>query len=471
MNKTAARNISRVINISYHCRKKHGITLQYSYNLMIALNMSPVQTEHTIEIKKIIAGGNGLGHLHDGMVVMVPFVLPGERVRISEIQRFSGHLRAEVLRIERSSPQRVEPFCTRFGTCGGCALQHTTYSNQLTIKKNILAESLERGQVLPAEDIRLPVASPDIRGYRYTIRLHIAENGRIGFHKAQSHEIVQVDHCPLAAPQLNKVLQNLIQFNQLPELAQFCSQVELSSSPADATVCATFHLSTKKNPPQPMLEKIRDQLDVAELSLKRQRQTFFSSKPLVFRQSFTILDHPHHLEWDSRCFFQVNPKQNERLVQLVCMNAGEVSGKKVLDLFCGMGNFSIPLALAGAKVTGIEHNRHAVEAAQANARNARISGSRFIAGDVAHHLQRLEKREHTFDVVVLDPPRQGLGRATGLLPGLEADRILYVSCDPATLSRDLRMLTEKRYRFVRAIPLDMFPQTHHIECLAVLEKN
>lgn len=438
---------------------------------MVALNEVPVQTEHTIEIKKIISGGIGLGHLDDGMVIMAPFVLPGETVKLSETKRFSGYIQAKTLQIERPSRKRLPPFCSQFGTCGGCALQHTPYPNQLAIKKEILVETLSRGHVLPEEDIPLPVPSPKAEGYRHKIRLHIGKNGRIGFHRMQSHELVQIEHCPLAAPALNEALRRLLQSDLLHELARFCTQMELICSPADNAVVATLHLLASKQPPQTLLDEIRKRIKLRNIALKFNRKTSFFPEPILLQQPFSVGSHEYTLKWDSRCFFQVNPEQNQQLVELVCTRAGNVTGRKILDLFCGMGNFSIPLGLAGAEVTGIELNKHSIRATRRNAQDAGIHADRFIAGDVSRHLQRLRKKESRFDLILLDPPRQGLGRAIQLLLRLEADKILYISCDPATLTRDLQPLIREDYSLKSVTPVDMFPQTHHIECLAVLEKN
>ncbi len=431
-----------------------------------------MQLEHTIEIQKIITGGSGLGHLENGMVVMTPFVLPGEQVTVTEIQRFSGHIQAKTLNVVQSSPKRQAPFCPLYTICGGCALQHTPYLNQLAIKKEILVETLRRGHVLPEENIPTPLPSPDAEGYRYKIRLHVAKNGTIGFHKMQSHELVEIKHCPLAAPALNTALLNLHNTGLLPELAQFCRQIELVCSPADdAVVVATMHLSSARQPPKALQERILNQAGMRGIAFQSRKKTTFLPKPVLLQQQFSAGSQAYTLSWDSRCFFQVNPEQNRQLVDLVMDHAGAVSGKTILDLFCGMGNFSIPLALAGAEVTGIELNKFAIHAARANADNAVIENSDFTAADVGRHLQQLVNKKARFDIVVLDPPRQGLGRETQLLPQLQPEKILYISCDPATLTRDLQTLIREGYGLKSAIPVDMFPHTHHIECLAVLEKN
>ncbi|HEB68099.1 MAG TPA: class I SAM-dependent RNA methyltransferase [Desulfobulbus sp.] len=438
---------------------------------MVALNEAPVQLEHTIEIQKIISGGNGLGHLADGMVVMTPFVLPGEKVTVAEIQRFSGHIQAKTLEILQPSPLRRTPFCPRYTICGGCALQHTPYSNQLAIKKEILTESLSRAHIVPEANIAVALPSPEPEGYRYKIRLHIAKNGRTGFHRMHSHELVEIKHCPLAAPVLNTTLLNLYNSGLLPELAPLCRQIELICSPADDTVVATVYLSSARQPSKSVRQKILAQTGLRGIAFKTRKKTKFFPEPVSLRQRFPTGNQGYTLSWDSRSFFQVNPGQNRQLVELVTKHTGPVSGKTVLDLFCGMGNFSIPLARAGAEVTGIELNKFAINAARINAAAAAIQNSAFIIGDVGRRLQQLVDEKARFDIILLDPPRQGLGRETRLLPLLQPEKILYISCDPATLSRDLQTLTRQGYGLKSVTPVDMFPQTHHIECLAVLEKN
>ena len=427
--------------------------------------------EHTIEIKKIISGGHGLGHLEDGMVVMTPFVLSGEQVKVAETKRFKGHVQASPLKIEQPSPERCPPFCPHFGTCGGCAFQHTTYPNQLKIKQEILTETLARGHVLPKNEIPAPVASPHAQGYRHTIRLHIAKNGAIGFHKTGSNAIVEIKQCPLATPALNNALQQLIQTGLLTEIAKSCKQVELICSPADNTVVATLYQSAKKPPSREVTATLLQEQGLQQVAIKLKRQTTFFPKRTPLQQHFSTGNQKYTLQWDSRSFFQINPEQNEQLVERIFQKAKNIAGKKILDLYCGMGNFSIPLALNGATVTGLEINPHAIAAAKKNAHNAKIQDSRFIAADVGQYLEKSAGRDERFDMILLDPPRQGLGEATRFLSELGAETILYISCDPATLARDLRVLTGADYRLSTVIPVDMFPHTHHIECLAVLEKN
>lgn len=438
---------------------------------MLALNEVDVQMEHTIEIKKIVPGGYGLGYIDDGMVVLTHHVLPGEQIRVKEVKRFSGHILAKTLNIIEPSPQRCQPFCPYFGICGGCALQHTTVFNQLNIKQEILEETLSRAKLHPAQKTGPPLASPQSTGYRYTTRLHLSGNGTLGFHRIQSHQLVAISHCPMLSPAINNVLERLSGSDIVSRLDPFCRQMELHCSPQDDAVSITLHLAASEQPPRNLLETLLKETEAQGITCKHRRQTSFFPQPVLLRQSFAMERFSYTLQWDNRCFFQINPVQNAHLVQLACSMAGKIAGRQILDLFCGIGNFSLPLALAGGMVTGIEHNKFSIRAARENAEDVGAVHCRFLAASVESQLQKLVKKKHHVDLILLDPPRKGLGKSTHQLAGMEAQKIIYISCDPATLSRDLQTLVQKNYTLLSVTPVDMFPHTHHIESLAVLEKN
>ncbi|RWX45061.1 23S rRNA (uracil-5-)-methyltransferase RumA [Candidatus Electrothrix aarhusensis] len=180
------------------------------------------------------------------------------------------------------------------------------------------------------------------------------------------------------------------------------------------------------------------------------------------------------LSWSGGCFSQVNPGQNEQLIRLVCDLAGalsrDLSGKTVLDLYCGMGNFSIPLGLCGGTVTGIEGNRESIRWAEKNAQQTGIL-ARFLVADVRAALKQLVNQGEKVDCILLDPPRSGVGKDIILLSRLEPEKIIYVSCDPATLARDLNLLRPHGYVVTQVVPVDMFPQTSHVESVVLLERG
>ena len=426
-----------------------------------------MQIQHLLEIQKIITGGMGLARLENGMVAMVPHVLPGELVEVEETKQHRGYVEASVLRIIRFSPDRRPPRCELFGRCGGCHLQHAVYAAQLAAKEGIVEEMLARAGLEPVRGMAPILTAPQTMRYRHKLRLHMGRNGQIGFHQAKSNTLVPVCRCLLACDPINDALARLAAM----DLGDSFAELELLCSPVDQGVAAIFRLKKKRQQvAEKQLARIQEQSGLASIALRRGRAIEAVGDWFTLRQDFSVAEQEYALAWDCRSFFQVNPTQNEQLVRLVLQLTGEVSGKSVLDLYCGMGNFSIPLALAGAEVHGVEVNPHAIRAAADNAERAGLADrARFTSMPVEKFVCTAIKTGPEF--VLIDPPRQGLGRAASRIAGLGAARIVYISCDPATLIRDLKIITERGYALTSLQPVDMFPQTSHIESVALLEKN
>ncbi|MDD2465043.1 MAG: 23S rRNA (uracil(1939)-C(5))-methyltransferase RlmD [Desulfobulbus sp.] len=431
--------------------------------------------EHTLTIHKLIHGGKGLGTLADGMVVMVAGVLPGERVTVRETKVHRGHKEAELLRVEEASPDRVEPPCPHYGNCGGCDLMHASYEAQLRIKQEILQESLQRARLELSDDQPLPtLPSPEVFAYRHRIRLHLDNEGRLGYHQAASNLIVPIRRCLLATEPINRVLEALVDQDLPALLKEKIREIELSHSPADERVILALH--PQKNTSEKKLADLKASLSSlgAEIVIARKKpgRNGRPTSTITLSQDFSLPDQAYELRWTPSCFFQANALQNPQLIALALKAVSALQQPfSVLDLFCGMGNFSIPMARNGALVLGIEHNHESIHWAAANSSTNDISTTRFIAADVLIQLKKLVKTRQEVDCILFDPPRQGLGEAAALLPQLNPQLIVSISCDPATQARDLREIINGGYRLCHITPVDMFPQTHHIESLALLERN
>ena len=432
--------------------------------------------EHIAKIEKIVAGGKGLARPAGGKVIMTDFVLPGETVRIREVREFSGYIEGELLEVLSPSLQRIKPECAYYGECGGCDLQHVHYGPQLEIKKTIVTEAMVRtGISLPAEGVEDAVPSPDQWEYRCRLRLKINQNGHLGFFKKKSNRFVAINNCPVATVPVNSALVELQTTGRLKGLAENCNEIELLQSPVDRKITLVFRLIDKKPPTAEIIQVISGctHLDCIGYKTGNKFHHLIPDQKLSpLSQKISLPDHKQTctLSWTAGCFSQVNEEQNEQLVQLVCRLAGEVQDTSILDLYCGMGNFSIPLALQGAAVTGIELNRKSISWAKRNAESAGVICS-FFATDVDSSLRQLIQDRQQVNTIILDPPRRGIGKAAGLLAKLEAQQIIYISCDPATLARDVATICDQGYILRKLIPVDMFPQTHHIESVALLEKN
>ncbi len=434
--------------------------------------------ETTIRIDKIITGGLGIGRLADGMVVMIGRVLPGETVVARGTRQHRGYLEAELVTVLEPSGDRVEPVCPCYFECGGCDLQHARGTAQHRIKESILTEAAGRARVVCDKGVQQPLlASPLPLGYRHRIRLTISARGEIGFYQARSNRLVPIHACPVATAPINTALAELNRSEYLRRAAAVSRGIELLHSPAAGRVIALLRLDNRKRADQRLIREFAASLEpVAQVLVQTGRRIRPGSprqRDAVLRQQFdrSVCGRPFSLSWSPGCFSQVNARQNSRLIALVCSLSGNVRGQRILDLFCGMGNFSVPLGLGHAAVTGIEQNRESIARARSNAAAAGLHDCEFQDIDVAAGLRQCLGAGRHFDCVVLDPPRQGLGKSVSLLLNLAPKRIISISCDPATLMRDLSLLVAGGYKLLSLTPVDMFPQTHHIESVALLEKN
>ena len=432
--------------------------------------------EHTLVIKKIITGGKGLGTLPDGMVIMVPSALPGETVVVHETKAHKGYIEAQLVRIIDAAPERIAPPCPYYQDCGGCDLQHAAYPAQLRYKQQILMEALERAHLeIPEGQPSATLPSPTPFGYRYRVRLHLDPAGQLGFHQRASNQVVPIRRCLLATEPINRVIGALAAGGWPQRLQDSFASLELINCPASDRVLLLLH--PRPTPPTADDAALARELGtLADLVLIQQEKTGHAKGTETIAaevsQNFAMQGHTYRLDWDHRCFFQVNAQQNVRLIELALgLLAPHPTPFTALDLFCGMGNFSLPLMLRGAQVTGVEHNQPSVLWAERNSHDVGLLHAHFIAEDVEQHLKKAVARNQKFDCILLDPPRQGLGKTSTLLSRLEPQQMIYVSCNPATLARDLRLITADGYRLAHIAPVDMFPQTHHIESVALLERN
>lgn len=388
---------------------------------------------HNLTIEKIVYGGEGLGRV-DGQAVFVPFAAPGDqlRVRITHLER--NFARGVVEEILAPSPARRAAPCQYFGACGGCQLQHLQYTAQLETKAGFIRESLRRmGGIDWQEEI--PVLAANEFGYRS--RAEIKINGeQIGFYKANSHEVCEVTECPILLPAANVELRQLHKPpNLLPRRA---TRVYLTVG--DTQVLATPATG----------ENARE----AEIDAKGSVQQTIAG----ITYSFGV-----------RTFFQSNRLLVEQLVETAIRNA---EGKIAFDLYAGAGLFSLQLAKSFAQVYAAEGSKVAIKHGLQNAQTNRIANVAYEAMSVEAWLKFQAPKLPRPNFVLLDPPRAGAGAVVmQRLLALRPARIHYVSCDPTTLARDLKLLTKATYKIDSITALDMFPQTYHVETVVKLTIN
>ena len=368
--------------------------------------------------------GEAIGRA-DGLVLFVPLGLPGEVVEVEITHQRRNFAHAQLINVVTPSPQRVTPPCPYFGHCGGCQWQHIEYSAQVAFKTGIVREQLQRvGKVVnPTVRDCLPSASP--LGYRNRIQLALSPRKHLGYRAERSHDIVEIEQCPIAEPAINDIVRDA---PRLVRAATRFGEVELRTgtlSPDDETV---------------------------QINVNTNTALYMTVEGLPFRVS-------------EGAFSQVNTAMAEVLMQEVLKASAVQPHERVLDLYCGGGLFTWPLAMRCKEVLGVESSPIAIADARHNL--AGLSNTNIIQGDVVDVLATQVVYGTAWEVIVLDPPRAGVERwALERLAKLRAPRLVYASCDPATLARDALYLQEQGYRLDYAQPLDMFPQTHHVETVA-----
>jgi 23S rRNA (uracil1939-C5)-methyltransferase len=424
-----------------------------------------------LRIDKVIYGGDGLGRLND-QSVFVPFTLPGETVEIGDIASMQAHLEAPLLRVLETSPARVEPLCPHFGECGGCQYQHAAYPEQLNLKRMILAESLERSGLKDLPEITTHFAEP--WEYRNRIRLRIAEvdgSLRVGYLRRKTTEFLPIQTCPISSPLLWRTAQAMLTLQGDPmQWLRFAAEVELFTNADESQLQMTvFANHEPKHGFESLCKKLKDlvpELVGAGVFVLQNRGHGRKAARTVPGSTWGTegLNYSVHEEsyWVSRgSFFQVNRFLTDQLVRLVTEGR---RGTIAWDLYAGVGLFSRQLTKQFAKVV-------AVEAASGDLlRTFKGEGRTAVSATTLNFLQDAVFQRERPELVVMDPPRAGVGvEACSLLARLQPREIVYISCDPVTLGRDLNELTTSGYKLSALHLVDLFPQTYHQETVAILK--
>ncbi len=385
-----------------------------------------------IEVEKLIYGGDGLARV-DGEVIVTPFVIAGETAEIEREPKRSGITRGRLGAILTPSSDRVTPPCPYFGRCGGCHYQHLTYEAQVAAKRAILIETLARtGKIEALPPIEVITGEP--YRYRNRIQLHFKE-GRLGYLEARSHKLCAIDECPISSPKLNECIQALNGMMRARRWPSFLGIAELFTNETDVQ----FHvLETER----PIAQKFFDWLKEEIPGLVAGAMEYEG-----YRVSYGS-------------FFQVNRFLIQPLIETVL---GDARGDAALDLYAGVGLFSLPLATRFGKVTAVESGTGATRDLAFNAARA---GASIDALEQNVDLFLAQLRDIP-DLILADPPRTGLGKnVVRRLIELHPREIVVVACDPSTLGRDGQMLLAAGYSLERLTMVDLFPQTFHIETVA-----
>jgi 23S rRNA (uracil1939-C5)-methyltransferase len=418
----------------------------------------------TVRVEKLVYGGEGLAH-HEGKPVFVPFVLPGEVVDVFPIQESRKLIRALPGTLKESAAERIEAHCPYFARCGGCHYQHLEYKRQLALKVDILRETLARlGKLEWKKEIPAHPSPP--WNYRNRVQLKLAphpaipEQLQVGFHRAGTHSVIAIEQCPISSPRLNQLITVLNRLCRERALPLSLRGVEALVDDGDETLWLTLRVPRLDFDLAQLIEELRTAvnglLSIEFHEMAGGQRTTDGLGWLYYGVGAERLRVSH------RSFFQVNRHLLPKVVERMLDN---LEGRVALDLYAGVGLFTRALAEKFARVVAVES--FSVAAADLGANVADLEGVEAHTSAVASYLRRSAEK---CDVAVLDPPRTGLEHeVTEALTELAPARLVYLSCDPATLARDLARLTPT-YRLAALELIDLFPQTFHIETLARLER-
>jgi len=423
--------------------------------------------EHIVDITSLAFGGRGIGRI-DGKVVFVPFTAPGDKARVEVVTEKKGFSEGALVEVVSSSPQRVSPSCPVFGACGGCALQHISYEGQAEWKERIFEETLKRIGKVEGVEFGEPIKAANPWNYRGRAAFHV-DKGAWGFFGGKRHSVIDIDECPIVDPVVNRAFKGIK--GALSGRKHGIYAVEVVGSPIDNRAVASFYVYEEKKVDWHGCLSGVEGLKGFEVRLSTERK---GRGERICAEGDTVLSYAVQgftLKAGIGLFSQVNLTQNEQLVQKVIEYAGLSGTETVVDLFSGVGNFTLPLSRGARLAIGVESSVEAVEFAEENARiNGTKSASFHAAEAVAWLKQEIKNLEKTRPcVLVLDPPRGGGPDVVRMISDARPERVVYVSCSPPTLARDLSTLNACGYRVKRASFVDMFPQTYHIECVACLE--
>lgn len=423
-----------------------------------------------LEIESIAFGGNGVARF-GGRVIFVRGAVPGDLVWARLLSEKKRYAEAEAVRFDRQSAQRCASHCPVFGECGGCQWQMLPYDEQLAHKQQIFQDILQRQCGIDVGRISTIMPSPVEWNYRSRVQFkcHLHPDGRLalGFFRTGSHFVIDISSCPVAAPAFNRLLPELRRILQASPHAAKVSQIDMEVGDGDP-LRVVIHYSGNSIADlaaclKPLLQD-RSRAFFVRSGSKSKLQHIAGPADLTIEVDSPTLQ----LAYGAGGFAQINLEQNRRMVEEAIRLAAPESNWRVLDLYCGMGNFSLPFARRVAQVVAVEEHAGSIVQGKVNARFNRITNVDFFARPAQGAYAALADGQG-FDLVVLDPPRCGAKEVVADLLAQRVPRILYVSCDPMTLARDLKPLLAGGYRLLESRPLDMFPQTYHLESLTLLE--
>lgn len=427
------------------------------------------------EIEGFSHDGRGLTHI-DGRVTFVDGGLPGERVELRYTALKRDFAEAAVVRVLKASPSRSVPKCEYFGRCGGCSFQHIDPDRQIEIKQRILEEQFRRIGHLDNIPFWPPIRGP-VWAYRDKARLgvkYVAKKQKVlvGFREKASHLIADVGHCEILNPRVGNKLVEIGELINGLSIRDRIPQIEIAAGES-ACVLVFRNLADASADDRRQLRDFGRRHDFTIYLQPNGPDSLFAvDESKTQTLNYTLPSQNVTFHFKPLQFTQVNVELNRRMVDRAIELLDPGPNDRVIDLFCGIGNFTLPISRYVSRVVGVEGSRELIERARKNAEINRIENARFQVADLGSDLQHRDWCRDSYTMAVLDPSRAGAEEILKYFPRWGVKRLVYVSCNPATLARDSGILTRAfGYRIEGAGVMDMFPQTSHVESIALFEKN
>ena len=427
-----------------------------------------------ITIESLGHDGRGVTHI-DGKAVFIDGALPGEVVSFEYLTTRKKFDEGRVLEVQQASPDRVEPKCQHFGLCGGCSLQHMDATAQILAKQQVLLDNLKHiGNVVP-ETVLNPLTGP-VWGYRTKARLgakFVIKKDRllVGFREKRNPYVADLSRCEVLHPSVGEHFQELIELIGSLEAKARIPQVEVSVS-EDTTALVFRHLDPLSESDLDTLKQFAIDQDIHVYLQPGGPDTIFPLWPEQSILSYHLPEQGIEIRFQPTDFTQVNTDINQQMVRRVLEMLALDQQDRVLDLFCGLGNFTLPMAQLAGTVTGVEGDAGLVARARDNAVLNNIGNVTFHAADLAADAPDVAWAGGNYNKVLLDPPRCGAAEVMNTLGNIRPQQIVYVSCHPGSLARDAgTLVNEMGYQLRAAGVMDMFPHTAHVESIALFEMN
>jgi 23S rRNA (uracil1939-C5)-methyltransferase len=419
-------------------------------------------------IETMVNGGAGLAR-HDGRVIFIPHTSVGDKVICRTTKNKKHFSEAQIVELVEEGPQRRVPPCPVAGLCGGCQWQHLPYDEQRHWKEKLFRDTLIHQCGVTSEEVLPIISEGDEWFYRSRVQLkcHNSKAGFIvGFYRPKSRSVVSIDQCNIIAAPLNKVLTQLRNLFNGTVFADHIPQIDLAIDDHSRCAVTVHYRGREKTDLIDFLKQADLNADLLLQAANKRKLEIVKGRGIL---QIDVSDPVINLNYAVGSFAQINLEQNRKLVDTVVDLANLNPGMRIIDLYCGMGNFSLPLAQAGANVTGIEESSSSIKRAISNADLNKIDRADFICGCAEHEFKTIANQGE-IDLLLLDPPRSGAYDIMTTILDRPPERIIYISCDPQTLARDLKILLHSSYRLISSQPFDLFPQTHHCESVTLLER-